>query len=110
MHTPVVSGDRIVGIVKGKVHCLAAHDLTPVWTKFDRSLTGHVSLVASPDRVLAFTEKGGLTILDSRADDLTILARLQVLPPGQSTYAHPAVVGERIFIRGPRRLVCVSLR
>jgi outer membrane protein assembly factor BamB len=109
MHTPVVSGDRIVGIVKGKVHCLAARDLAPVWTRFDRSLTGHVSLVASPERVLAFTEKGEIVILDPRGDALRILARQQVLPAGQSTYAHPAVVGERIFVRGPRGLACVAL-
>jgi len=48
-------------------------------------------------------------LLDARADSLTILARLQVLPPGQSTYAHPAVVGGRIIVRGPRRLECIAL-
>lgn len=109
MHTPVVAGDRILGIAKGKVHCLRARDLEPVWTAFDRSLTGHVSLVATPDRVLAFTEKGEIVILDARADALEILARLQVLPPGQSTYAHPAVVGDRILVRGPRRLSSIAL-
>jgi hypothetical protein len=105
----VVAGDRILGIAKGKVHCLRARDLEPLWTAFDRGLTGHVSLVATPDRVLAFTEKGEIVILDARADSLTILARLQVLPPGQSTYAHPAVIGDRILVRGPRRLSCVAL-
>jgi ABC-type phosphate/phosphonate transport system substrate-binding protein len=109
MHTPVVTGDRILGISKGKVHCLGAVDLEPIWTAFDRSLTGHVSLVSTPDRVLAFTEKGEIVLLDARADSLTILARLQVLPPGQSTYAHPAVVGGRIIVRGPRRLECIAL-
>ena len=109
MHTPVVAGDRILGIAKGKVHCLRARDLEPLWTAFDRSLTGHVSLVATPDRVLAFTEKGEIVILDARADALEILARLQVLPPGQSTYAHPAVIGDRILVRGPRRLSCIAL-
>jgi hypothetical protein len=68
-----------------------------------------VSLVATPDRVLAFTEKGEIVILDARADALEILARLQVLPPGQSTYAHPAVIGDRILVRGPRRLSCIAL-
>ena len=109
MHTPVVAGNRILGIAKGKVHCLRARDLEPLWTAFDRSLTGHVSLVATPDRVLAFTDKGEIVILDARADSLSILARLQVLPPGQSTYAHPAVIGDRILVRGPRRLSCVAL-
>jgi hypothetical protein len=58
MHTPVTCGDRILGIVNGKVHCVAARDLAPVWTMFDRSLAGHVSLIASADRAPAFTEKG----------------------------------------------------
>ena len=109
MHTPVTCGDRIVGIVKGKVHCVSTRDLEPLWTTFDRSLAGHVSLVASADRVLVFTEKGELVLIDPRGDEIRILDRLQVLPPGQATYAHPAVVGTRIFIRGPRRLSCVAL-
>ena len=109
MHTPVATAGRIFGIVKGRVHCLAADTLKPVWTAFDRSLAGHVSLVASPDRVLAFTEKGEIVILDARSDGLKILARQPVLPPGQSTYAHPAVVGDRLFLRGPRRAMSVSL-
>jgi len=109
MHTPVACGDRIVGIVKGKVHCVAARNLAPLWTKFDRSLAGHVSLVASADRVLAFTEKGELVLIDPRGDALKVLDRLQVLPPAQSTYAHPAVAGTRIFIRGPRGIACLAL-
>ena len=109
MHTPVRCGDRIVGIVKGKVHCLAARDLAAIWTKFDRSLAGHVSLVASVDRVLAFTEKGELVLIDPRGDALKILGRLQVLPPGQSTYAHPAIAGTRVFVRGPRAVSCLAL-
>jgi ABC-type phosphate/phosphonate transport system substrate-binding protein len=110
MHTPVTCGDRILGIVKGKVHCVAARDLAPVWTKFDRSLAGHVSLIASADRVLAFTEKGELVLIDPRGAEIRILDRLQVLPPGQSTYAHPAIAGERMFVRGPRGLTCLALR
>jgi len=109
MHTPVRCGDRLVGIVKGKVHCLAARDLAAIWTKFDRSLAGHVSLVASADRVLAFTEKGELVLIDPREDAMKILGRLQVLPPGQSTYAHPAVAGTRVFVRGPRAVSCIAL-
>lgn len=109
MHTPVICGARLVGIVKGKVHCLATPDLSPVWTKFDRSLAGHVSLIASPERVLAFTEKGEIVLIDPQGDALAVRGRLQLLPPGQSTYAHPAVVGDRIFVRGPRALVCVAL-
>ena len=109
MHTPVIVGDRIIGIVKGKVHCLATADLKPLWTAFDRSLSGHVSLLASSDRVLAFTENGEIVILDPRSDGLKILARQQVLPAGQTTYAHPAVVGDSIFVRGPGRLVRMAL-
>jgi hypothetical protein len=110
MHTPVTCGDRILGIVNGKVHCVAARDLAPVWTMFDRSLAGHVSLIASADRVLAFTEKGELVLIDPRGAEIRILDRLQVLPPGQSTYAHPAIAGERMFVRGPRGLTCLALR
>lgn len=109
MHSPVACAGRIFGVHKGRVTCLDAETLEPVWVARDRSLQGHVSLIASPDRVLLCTQEGELVLIDAEADGLKILSRCRVLADGASTLAHPAVAGGRIYVRGPGELVCVDL-
>ena len=109
MHTPVATAGRLFAVHRGKAYCLAADDLAMQWTVADRSLKGHASLVASPERVLVFTAAGELILLDARADSLAILDRQKVFERDVSLYAHPAVADDAIYVRGPRGLVCVEL-
>jgi outer membrane protein assembly factor BamB len=109
MHSPVVCAGRIFGVHKGRVTCLDADTLEPVWVARDRSLGGHVSLVASADRLLICTQEGELLLVDPRADGLEILSRCRVLGDDASTLAHPAVVDRKIYVRGPGELVCLDL-
>lgn len=109
MHTPVMTAGRLFAVHRGKAHCLAAADLTPQWTVADRSLKGHASLVAAPERVLVFTGAGELVLLDARADRLEILARQKLFEREVTLYAHPAVADDAIYVRGPRTLLCVEL-
>lgn len=109
MHSPVACAGRILGVHKGKVTCLDAETLEPRWIAKDRSFQGHVSLIASDDRVLVCTQHGELILIDALADALTILSRCRVLPNDASTLAHPAVAGRSIYVRGPEELVCVAL-
>lgn len=110
MHSPVYSAGRIFGVHKGRVTCLDAETLQPAWVVRDRSLQGHASLIASPDRVLIFTEEGELILIDAKAETLKILARTRVFTDDASTLAHPALAAGRLYIRGPGQLVCVNLR
>jgi outer membrane protein assembly factor BamB/ABC-type phosphate/phosphonate transport system substrate-binding protein len=109
MHTPVVTAGRLFAVNRGKAYCLDAGDLTPVWTHADRALKGHVSLVASADRVLALTAVGELMLLDAHADRFEPLARQRLFERDVSLYAHPAVADTAIYVRGPRNLLCVAL-
>ncbi|MFO0819437.1 MAG: PQQ-binding-like beta-propeller repeat protein [Pirellulales bacterium] len=109
MHTPVRAGDRLFAVHKNKIHCLSATDLKLLWSAADRSLAGHVSLAASGDRVLAQTQAGELLLIDARADRLSILSRLSLFSDEVSLYAHPALVGDRLYVRGPNHLVCIRL-
>ena len=109
MHTPVVTAGRLFAVNRGKAYCLDAGDLTPVWTQADRALKGHVSLVASADRVLALTAVGELILLDAHADRFEPLARQRLFERDVSLYAHPAVADTAIYVRGPRNLLCVAL-
>ena len=109
MHTPVVTAGRLFAVNRGKAYCLDAGDLAPIWTHPDRSLKGHVSLVASADRVLALTAAGELILLDARADRFEPLARQRLFERDAALYAHPAVADTAIYVRGPRNLLCVAL-
>ena len=109
MHTPVVTAGRLFGVHDGKVHCLDATTLAPLWTAFDRSLKGHVSLVASDDRVLMLTPTCELVLIDALADELRILSRRRVIDGDASTYSHPAVAQDAVFVRGPGKLVCMPI-
>ncbi len=109
MHTPVTTAGRLFAIHHGKAFCLDGADLTPVWTHPERSLKGHASLVASGDRVLALTGGGELVLLDARADGFTPLARQRLFEREVSLFAHPALAGDCIYVRGPRTLLCVAL-
>lgn len=110
MHTPVQAGDRIFAVVKRKVFCFSATDLKLLWSAADRSLQGHVSLIASNDRVLLQTQGGELILIDAKADHLSILSRLPLFDEETSIYTHPVLVGEHLFVRGPGHLFCLSLK
>lgn len=109
MHTPVVTAGRLFAVNRGKAYCLDAADLAPVWTQADRALKGHVSLVASADRVLALTAAGELILLDARADRFEPLGRQRLFERDVTLYAHPALADRAIYVRGPRNLLCVAL-
>ena len=109
MHTPVVTAGRLFGVHDGKVHCLDATTLAPLWTAFDRSLKGHVSLVASDDRVLLLTAACELVLIDALANELRVLSRCRVMEGDASTYSHHAVARDAVFVRGPGKLVCMPL-
>lgn len=109
MHTPIVHAGRIFGVHKGRVTCLDAETLALHWTAHDRSLQGHVSLIAGGDRVLLCGEDGQLVLIDAVADGLEIISRCRVLTDEARTLAHPALVGDRLYVRGPGELLCVEL-
>jgi len=109
MHTPVTAAGRLFAIHHGKAFCLGCDDLVPVWTHAERSLKGHASLVASPDRVLAFTGGGELVLLDARAGGFEALSRQKLFEREVSLFAHPALADDSIYVRGPRTLLRVAL-
>ena len=109
MHTPVATAGRLFAVHRGKIHCLAASDLSLLWTEADRSLKGHASIVASADRVLVLTAAGELVLLDAHAQRLEPLARQRLFERDLSLFAHPAVADNAIYVRGPRNLLCIDL-
>jgi hypothetical protein len=60
--------------------------------------------------VLVIGKSGELVLVDARADRFEVVSRLRVFDEGPAElYSHPALVGDRLYIRGATSVVCVDL-
>jgi outer membrane protein assembly factor BamB len=107
--TPVVTSDRIFGAHLG-FYCLdLKNSLKPIWHLDDESIGDHATLFADDERVLAVTLAGELILFDARANHCAILSRLRLFDESAEIYSHPALVGSRLFVRGPSSVACIDL-
>ena len=107
--SPVVTCGRVFGAHQG-LHCLDIRQgLRSVWHWDQEALGDHASLLADEERVLVITLAGELILLDARAEQCTVISRLRLFPDDVEVYAHPALVGTRLFARGGSSVVCVDL-
>lgn len=103
-HTPVIVGDRAY-VVDDRVYCLdLEHRLATAWKLEDRTFRGYTSLIASDDHLLAFTESGELLLVECERDAGKIVGRLRLANEGVKCLSHPALVGNRLYIRFGRSL------
>lgn len=108
-HTPIVVGERLFGI-RHEMFCLDLKDnLKVLWTGMDDAFHSHVSIVATGDRVLAFSSNGELVLIDPRSDKFKVLGRLPLFTNAADLLSHPAFAGKRMYARGNDEIVCVSL-
>lgn len=108
-HTPVIVGGRLFGAFRD-LYCLdLAHGLKPLWKGEDDAFHQHVSLIASPKRLLVSTSEGELMLIDPLADRLKLLGRQKVFDDDGGLLSHPALVGDRLYLRGSNEIACVSL-
>ncbi|MFO0877831.1 MAG: PQQ-binding-like beta-propeller repeat protein [Gemmataceae bacterium] len=109
MHTPVAVASRVFGAWNG-LHCLdLRRDLAPIWVRRDVASGRYLTLIASDTRVLAITMTGELMLFDAQADEFRLLGKLPVFADENGMYAHAALVGRRLYLRGERELVCLDL-
>jgi hypothetical protein len=107
--SPVVTCGRLFGGCPG-LQCLDLHHgLKSVWHLDDQAMGDHASFIADNDRVLIVTLGGELILLDAKADNCTIISRLRLFKEDIEVYAHPALVGTRLYARGESSVVCVDL-
>jgi outer membrane protein assembly factor BamB/ABC-type phosphate/phosphonate transport system substrate-binding protein len=107
--SPVATCGRLFGACPG-LHCLDLHHgLKAIWHLDDQAIGDHVSFIADNERVLVITMSGELILLDAKADTCTIISRLRLFDDGVDVYAHPALVGTRLYARGESSVVCVDL-
>ncbi|MCA9173566.1 MAG: PQQ-like beta-propeller repeat protein [Planctomycetales bacterium] len=103
---------------KGRVYCvwhelfcLDAGTLKQQWSTKHDKLQDYGACFATDNRLLVVGRGGHLLLLDTTASQAKLLGELDVLPDDDAeNYSHPALVGNRLYLRGGKRLVCVALQ
>ena len=106
MSSPVVVGDHLFCVNKF-LYCLdIANGLQEKWRIRDRSISDYGSLIASKDKLLVVCD-GELLLLNTNGDK-TILFRQRLFDADDRLYSHPALVGNKLYVRGETRLRCIE--
>lgn len=112
--TPVIVNALLFVTVNDLLICLdPASGLAERWRFEDKAFNEYASLIGGNDRVLATTTTGELLLLAAEAQAPRVISRLQVFQGkgGRSpdVWAHPALVGDRLYLRSPEEAVCLLL-
>lgn len=107
-HSPVLAGGRVFGIW-GRLFCLDAKSLKEIYVADDEAFDDYASLIASDDRVLALTQTGEILLFDAKTPRLQIIGRLKLFVDATGVFSHPALVGDRLYVRGNDEIVCLRL-
>jgi outer membrane protein assembly factor BamB/ABC-type phosphate/phosphonate transport system substrate-binding protein len=107
--TPVRVGERLFGC-HASLYCLALDGgLRPLWIGEDEIFAEYASLLASEDRVLVTTLRGELLLLDATANGYRLLGRLPAFTGRDEVWSSPALVGDRLYVRGAGSVRCLRL-
>lgn len=110
--TPVVIGGRVFASAFGELFCLdRKRKLKTIWSELDDLYYDHTNLIAGNGRVLIWTTTGDLVLIRADVDKYEVVAKLRPFAGNRiETMSHPALVGDRIFLRSTKQLMCLSLR
>jgi outer membrane protein assembly factor BamB len=109
--TSVLVGDRLYGFngySPARLTCLNFRTGELIWET--RREIDKGCLLYADGRLIVFTEKGELVLVEPGETGFTIRGRFRVFPDSHSTWALPAVSNGRLFVRNDRELVCLNLR
>jgi len=108
--TPVVVGEAVYCTAYGELYRLDGQ-LETEWSRPDDRFFDHSNLIAGNGRVLIWTTSGDLLLLDAEADEYRELAHLRPWEgPDVNSMSHPALAGDRLYLRDGSCLACFLLR
>ena len=107
--TPVAIDGLIFGCFRG-LHCLNLDDGLNTLYSTDGSgaLNDYTALIAGNGRILAVTVKGELILLKAAREAFTPISRLRLFEDAE-VWSHPALVGNRLYIRSMKEICCFLL-
>ena len=107
--TPVVVEGLVFGCSRGLV-CLDPYDRlkTLYRAESDGLFKEHATFIAGGGQVLAVTVEGELALFKAARDGFTLIDRLRVFD-GTEVWSHPALVGNRLYLRSMNEICCILL-
>lgn len=107
--TPVLIAGKIYGC-HDKLLCLdPAAGLKKVWDAEDPAFDEYASLIGSPDRILVATIHGELLLVHAGKDRYELISRLRAFEETSRLVSHPALVGNRLYLRDDSTIGCLLL-
>jgi len=107
MSSPLVTQQRIY-CVNRFLYCLDLDDnLNELWRIRDKAFGDYAAMFASDDRLLVIGS-GELLLLPTNGAK-KILARQEIFEEKLPIYSHPALVGNRLYVRGESKMICLEL-
>lgn len=107
--SPVMVNDHLIGFDyrTGRLACIAMKNGETMWTSPALG-TKHLSLAAIGNTLLVLTREGNLIVARVSEKEYEQMAKWKVSEKG--TWAHLAVTGNRLLVKGPEDLMCYELK
>jgi outer membrane protein assembly factor BamB len=109
LSTPVVFSDHLIGFDyrTGRLACIKLEDGSTAWTAPSLN-TKHVTMILVGDVLLVLSMDGVFRVAKVSTEDYSQLAKWKVSE--KDTYAHLALAGNLLFVKGPEKLLCYELK
>jgi hypothetical protein len=105
-HTPIIIGDRLFGVCD-ELFCLDLNDgLKPIWTADSSTFQNYTTMIGSNDKLLVTGIRGEVLLIDALTDSYKLISTAQLIDDDSGVYSHPAMVGNRFYIRGSTDVRC----
>lgn len=113
MSTPVVVNGRAYCVCQ-KLFCLdAENDLAELWTLEDDAFGDYAPIITDEERLLILGHGGEILLIDITGDKPHIASRKFLFDDIETReaelYSHPAIVGNRLYVRGETSMGCFDL-
>jgi outer membrane protein assembly factor BamB len=110
MHSPVATDKYVYGVHESLMAVDIEHGMEIKWRIEDKAFQDHCSLLVANDRLLVLTERSELLLVDlSEAASGNRILHRESLGDGSRSLAHPALVGDVLYVRTNGFLTAWSL-
>ena len=109
--TPLIIEGMVFGCWDGTLYCLdARRGLKLLWKAEDEAFDDYACLIGGNGRVLILGVGGELLLVRARRDKYELISRLRVFDPEKTEiWPHPALAGNRLYIRTQNAAYCLLL-
>lgn len=117
--TPVVvssvDASRMFCTAYGELFCVAlgrsgSDALKTIWSEMDERFYDHTCLIAGNGRILLWGSECDLLLIDATTDRMKIVSQWRPMKGDRpESMSHPAIVGDRIYLRSQTEIVCIRL-